>query len=281
MKAYKVALFVTMLFLLSLAGCKNHQEPVQPTPTPPVQEVTSTPTPTALPSFPTTMATPLPAPTPSEGEVTSTPVLTPAPVAAATPTPTPAETPIDYDEIFRQEGITATVEGFCHRPFEELPEELRNSLVWDGEVRTVEGYHFRLRDYTAPGIVVTTTEAPEETLQEWFDFQLSLPEDDQSREGTDEELLAEYQLELGREWLYSVTITDDSYTTLLGLKVGNTVEEAEALGYPLRQRLTADGEATFGNTWEHSLRVYVEDDVVKELYLYWGIGRYTGKYWDL
>lgn len=234
--------FVMALLLLFLTGCDPKEADLEPTPSP-AQTTTETPTPT--------------------------------------PEPSPTEDAVDYDEKFRQEGITATVEGFYHRPFEELPEELRNSLVWDGEVRTVEGYHFRLRDYTAPGIVVTTTEAPEETLQEWFDFQLSLPEDDQSREGTDEELLAEYQLELGREWLYSVTITDDSYATLLGLKVGNTIEEAEALGYPLRQRLTTDGEATFGNTWEHSLRVYVEDDMVKELYLYWGIGRYTGKYWDL
>ncbi len=237
----KIFSFLLTILFLLLPGCDSQEPTVEPAPSPSL-EVTATPT----------------------------------------PEPSPSVEPPDYDEIYRQEGITATVEGFYHRPFEELPEELRSSLVWDGEVRTIEGLNTGLlRDYTAPGIVVTTTEAPEEALREWFDFQLSLPEDDESREGTDEELLAEYQLELGREWLYSVTVTDDSYATLLGLKVGNTVEEAEALGYPLRQRLTDDGEATFGNSWEHSLRVYVEDDIVKELYLYWGLGRYTGKYWDL
>lgn len=282
MKLYKVALFVTMLLLL-LSGCKNRQEPAQPAPTFPVQEVTSTPapsesvqtdepTPTAPPSLPITTAISSPMPTPSAGNTTP---------AKVTPTPTPVETPIDYNEIRQKESIEGTVEGFYHRPYEELPQELRDSLEWDGQVRTQQGYRFRLRRYTGPNIVVTTTEATDEALRDWLDWQLGLPADDEAREGSEEELRTEYEREKGREWLYSVTITDDSYTTLLGLKVGNTVDEAESLGYPLRQRLNTDGEATFGDTWEHSLRIRVEDAVVKELYLTWGIGRYTGKYWDL
>jgi len=193
----------------------------------------------------------------------------------------PTESPVDYDEARQKEGAMGTVEGFYHRPYEELPQELRDSLEWDGQIRTEQGYRFRLRCYIGPNIIVTTTEATEEALQDWLDWQLGLPADDEAREGTDEELRAEYDRETGREWLYSVTITDDSYATLLGLKVGSTVEEAKALGYPLRQRLNADSEATFGDTWEHSLRVRVEDDVVTELHLDWGIGRYTGKYLDL
>lgn len=257
MNTFKAILFAAMLFLLPSGG-KDRQEPVQPTF--PMQEVTLVPT---------------PAPTPSAEEDAPTPSI------EVTPTPTPTETPVDYDEIRQKEGMAATVEGFYHRPFEELSPELRNSLEWDGQVRTKPGYRFRLRCYTGPNIVITTTEATDEALRDWLDWQLSLPEGDEAREGTEEELQAEYELEKGREWLYSVTITDDSYTTLLGLKVGNTVEEAEVLGYPLRQRLNADGEATFGDTWEHNLRVRVENDVVKELHLNWGIGRYTGKYWDL
>lgn len=263
MKLYKAILFITMLSLL-LTGCKNRQEPVQPTPTPTVPH-----------SLPPSTATLSPMPTLSAGKATSTPDLPSAPSVEGTPTPTPTAT----DER-QKEGVAATVEGFYHRPFEELPQELRDSLEWDGQIRTEPGYRFRLRRYTGPNIIVTTTEATDEALRDWLDWQLGLPEDDEAREGTEEELRAEYEREKGREWLYSITITDDSYTTLLGLKVGNTVEEAESLGYPLRQRLNADGEAIFGDTWEHSLRVYVKEGVVKELHLTWGIGRYAGKYWD-
>ncbi len=183
---------------------------------------------------------------------------------------------MDYNEWLKQEG---TVEGFDHRPFEELPQELRDTLTWDGQVSTMEGYHFRLRRYEGPGIVVTTTEVEDEALRTFLESQSLLPEEERGCDPGD--VWEEYEREKDREWLYSVTITDDSYATLLGLKVGDTVEEAEALGYPLRQRLNGNGEATFGDTWEHSLRVLVKDDVVEELYLTWGIGRYTGKYWDL
>lgn len=282
MKTSKTILFVTMLVFL-LAGCRNIQEPVEPTPTLPVQEVTPVPSPTAAPELPIISTLPSPS-SPVKAPTQVPPVqITPTP---ASPTQTastsvPTEPPVDYDEERQKDGAMATVEGFYHRPFEELSQELRDSLEWDGQVRTEPGYNFRLRRYTGPNIVITTTEATDEALRNWLDWQLSLPADDEAREGTDEELRAEYEREKGREWLYSVSITDGNYTTIPGLKVGNTVEEAEALGYPLQKRLNDDGEATFGDTWDHSLRVRVEDDVVKEMYLTWGIGRYTGKYWDL
>lgn len=217
-----------------------------------------------------------------ERQVPVPPAPTP-PTQAATPTPT--EAVVNYDELYQKEGVVATVEGFYHRPFEELPQELRDSLTWDGEVRTLEGYGFRhrLRHYIGPNIVVVTTEATEDALQDWLDWQLSVPVEERETPVTDEELRAEYELEKGREWLYSVTITDDSYATLLGLKVGNTVEEAEALGYvyPLGQQLTENGCSSFGNGWEHSIDIYTEDGVVTKLEVSWGLHRYTGKYWDL
>ena len=248
MKLYNIALFITMLPLL-LTGCRNQQTPIQPTPMFPVQEAS-------------------PAPSLS--------------ISTTVPPPSGIDTslaPTDPDEARRQQGVSATVEGFYHRPFDELPQALRDTLTWDGQVSTMDGYHFRLRRYEGPGIVITTTEVEDETLRAFLESQSLLPEDE--RECDPGDVWEEYEREKDREWLYSVTITDDSYATALGLRVGNTVDEAEALGYPLRQRLNENGEATFGDTWDHSMRVLVKDDVIEELHLTWGIGRYTGKYLDL
>jgi len=190
---------------------------------------------------------------------------------------------IDYTLLLERLGRSAEVEGFYHRPFDELPQELRDSLKFVREVPNMEGYTFILREYTAPGITITTTQAPEEALQRWLDRQLSLPADSEERAGTDEEVRAEFELEKGREWLYSVDITDASYTTGFGLKVGAAIEEAEALGYryPLGQPLTANGESSYGDTWNHQLMIYTENGVVTKLHLSWALGRYVGKYWDL
>lgn len=252
MKKFGTLLFVAVCFLW-LSGCKGDY----PATTLPVQEATHTPTlPSIFPSTPTETATPGP-----------------------TPVPTPTEELSDYEKA----GLWGTVEGFYHRPFEDLPQKLRNSLEWDGKRQPHEIYRCYLRYYTGPNIVIVTTEATEEALRDWLDGQLSMPEGDEARIGTDEEIRAEYELECGREWLYSVIITDDSYATVLGLKVGNTVEEAESLGYDLGRWLdkNGNGEASFGNHWDHQVDVQVENNVVTELYLSWGLGRNTGKYFDL
>lgn len=280
----KISVFLFLAVLLLLPGCKSDPAPIAPAPS--AQEVTEPPTPsqatqTAEPTpsdFPTAAPTQTPQPEPTPA-ATLSPAVTTAPQPTADPTP--SEEPIDYDALYRQEGLAATVEGFYHRPFEELPQALRDSLTWDGQIRTEQGYRFRLRRYVGPNIVITTTEARDDALQDWLDWESANLEDGESRAEEEAALRAEYELEKGREWLYSVTITDDSYSTVLGLKVGNTVEEAEALGYPVRERLNADGTAFFGNTWEHNMCLRVEDNVIKHLDLYWGIGRYCGKYWDL
>ncbi len=184
------------------------------------------------------------------------------------------------DERLEQLKKEGTVEGFYHRPFDELPQALRDTLVWDGQVSTMEGYAFRLRRYEGPGIVITTTEVEDETLRAFLESQSLLPEAE--RECDPGDVWEEYEREKDREWLYAVTITDDSYATLLGLKVGNTVAEAEALGYRIDpEQLSGLGYAACGDTWDHHLNVYVENGVVTRLDLNWGIGRYTGKYWDL
>lgn len=214
---------------------------------------------------------PMPSPT---SEFTATP--------APTPEPSPTEEPVDSDATYQKTLSLAEMGEFYHRPFEELPEELRNSLVWDGEVRTIEGFNAGLlRDYTAPGIVITTTEAREELLREQLDWWLSLPQDGEGRQGrTDEEARAEYQLEVGREWLYSVTITDDSYATDRGLKVGTTLEEAADLGYTFTEEELERG-TYFGVPSVNDLCVTGEDGVVSQLSLSFGLGRFAGKYWDL
>lgn len=177
--------------------------------------------------------------------------------------------------------LQASVTGFYHRPFAELPQALRDSLTWDGKVETMEGYHFRLRTYTGPGITVVTTEAPEDVLRDWIDLQLTWPVEQREEQATDEELEAEFQREKGREWLYSVTFTDDSYATDLGLRVGDTVEEAAEKGYPFDAEQLQAGETAFGVPMEIHLIATVENGVVTKLYLSFGIGRYVGKYWDI
>ena len=169
---------------------------------------------------------------------------TPTPAEeTVTPTPEPTQNPAfawlgDPDEIAEH----VTVEGFYHRPVEELPQELRDSLTLEGDVETEQGYSFHLRTYTAPGLELVTTEAPPEVLDEYLEGILAgWQESGESWEDyagwlhcpTPEAFQEEIEGEKGREWLYSATFRDDSYETPFGLKVGLTVEEAEELGYQI------------------------------------------------
>lgn len=215
---------------------------------------------------------------PKEAAVTPAPSPTPSLVVNPTQTPTPTPTPDTYEQA-RQRGAVAEL---YHRPFEELPQDLRDSLEWDGEVRTEQGYNFRLRTYTAPGITVVTTEASEEVLENFLELLLSLPEEERGEvQGDDDAVRAEIEGEKGREWVYSFTLEDDRYATELGLKVGSTVEEAEALGYHFTEEQLAAGSTTFGVPMETFLNVTVEDGVVTRLEGSFGLGRYVGKYWDI
>lgn len=182
-----------------------------------------------------------------------------------------------YAQALSQGSVT----GFYHRPFEELPQILRDSLAWDGKVETMEGYNFRLRTYTGPGITVVTTEAPEDALRDWIDLQLTWPVEQREGKATDKELEAEFEREKGREWLYSVTFTDNRYATDLGLRVGDTVTEAAEKGYPFDAEQLQAGRASFGVPMEVYLEATVENNVVTQLHLSFDIGRYVGKYWDI
>lgn len=203
-------------------------------------------------------------------------------VGETVPTPPvmPSET-VDYQARYEQDRTLGTVAEFSHRPFEELPQDLRDSLTWDGQTETVEGYHFLLRTYTAPGVIIVTTQAPDEVLDDWLELQLSLPQEDREVRGTDREVRAEIEGEKGREWLYSVTLSDGRYATVLGLRVGDTVERAEELGYHFTGEQLAAGGTTFGVPMETYCDVTVEDGVVTRLHLSFGLGRYVGRYWDI
>lgn len=181
---------------------------------------------------------------------------------------------------YAQKRRMGMVEELYHRPFEELPRELRDSLKWDGKIETIEGYSFHLRTYTAPGITVVTTEAPEEVLESFLELQLSQPQNEREVRG-DDAVRAEIEGEKGREWVYAFTLEDDRYATELGLKVGSTLEEAEALGYTFTKEQLAAGTATFGVPMETFLDVTVDDGVVTRLEGSFGLGRYVGKYWDI
>lgn len=208
---------------------------------------------------------------------------TAAPAETVAPTQTVEVTvspdPYAWTQDYIGENDHATIEGFYHRPFEELPRELRDSLTYAGDIETEQGYSFWLRTYTAPGIEIVTTEAPPEVLVEYLETMLEQweenKEDWKERWPTQEDLKGEVEGEKGREWLYSVTVTDDSYATLYGLRVGLTVEEGIALGYPLEQR------QSFGAGSGNQLKVTVEDGKITRMHTFFGMGRYVGRYWDI
>lgn len=220
-----------------------------------------------------------PTPTPA-AEITATPEPTPEP----TPTPESTENPYAWLRDPAEIVEHVTIEGFYHRPFEELSQELRDSLTLEGETRSEQGYSFLLRTYTAPGIEIVTTEAPSEVLDEYLESTLSnWRESGENWEdygkwtgcSSPEAFEEEVQGEKGREWLYSVTVSDGSYETKYGLKVGLTVEESEELGYPLKER------NSFGTTWGNNIDVSVENGRVSQLHVWWGMGRHVGRYWDI
>lgn len=173
-------------------------------------------------------------------------------------------------------------EEFYHRPFEELSKELRDSLTWDGKVETAEGYNFRLRHYTGPGIALTTTEAPKETLEAYREALLAQPQEEREGQLSDREVKAEIQQEMGREWLYDVTFTSDQYALPDGLKVGMTTQAAAKLGYVgYSGEVTDEGVFYVHRQDMSSVICTAESGKITSIILQWGLGRYVGKYWDI
>lgn len=209
-------------------------------------------------------ATPTPAPA---AEVTATP--SPEPTATPEPTPDPYAWLSDPDETDRY----ATLADFDHIPLDQLPQELRDSLEL-AEETDLEGMYTpewgTYRIYTAPGLELCTVAPSAAYLAYRVETYLEEYPDEAA-------LQADMEGEEGREWLCNVTITGGDYATLTGLKVGMSVQEAEALGYPLEEQDKDSYTAGAG----HSLSVTTENGVVTQLAGSWGLGRYIGKFFEL
>lgn len=183
----------------------------------------------------------------------------------------PVESPMD---AYERNGRLATVDGISHMPLDELPQEVLDSLTlvsegdFDGFYPAEWGYR---RTYTAPGLEIITT-APSAA---YLDYLEEVSKGNRALFPTEEEFWAYIEGEEGREWLTGVTITDDKFATLDGLRVGVTCEQAEALGYSLQ-----NGQNQIGNV-EVELSIIVENDTVVQMETWWTMGRYIGKFFEL
>ena len=200
-------------------------------------------------------------------------VLSPAPTAV--PTPEPTEDPaFAWTHMVDPavEDDRAVIDGLGHIPMDTLPQEVLDGLElveegpWEGMYSPEECVR---RVYTGPGIELVTT-AP---TAAYLDYKAEMDKDNRELYPTEADFWADIEGEEGREWIIRATLTDDSYATRYGLKVGLTVEEAEALGYPLSTR------KEYG-AYE-KLAVTVEDGVITEMTVYPLLGRYIGKFFEM
>ena len=168
----------------------------------------------------------------------------------------------------------ATIEGISHMPLDELPQEILDSLTLVSETDLSGAYNPEwgwYRTYTAPGLEIVTS-APSAAYLEWRE---EVDKNNREMFPTEEDFYAYIEGEEGREWLTGVTITNDKFATLDGLKVGMTCEQAKELGYSLKE-----GKNQVGNT-EVELSITVENDTVVQMHTWWTMGRYIGKFFEL
>lgn len=205
------------------------------------------------------------------------------PAAPSRPAPEEPPDPYAWQRDYEASQHYATLADLCHMPLDELPQDLQASLtlVEEGE-RDYYGEHSHWgvwRTYTAPGLTIETS-APTRSYMGYLESRFRESGDlwvgGEETYTTEEEFQAGTRGEEGREWILRVEIADPSYATLEGLHVGLTVEEAQALGYPLSQTLSFGGGLTGS-----MLDVTVEDGVVTRLSVTFGIGRYIGKFWEM
>lgn len=177
-------------------------------------------------------------------------------------------------DAYQYNGHRATIDGISHMPLDELPQEVLDSLTLVSETDLSGMYQADwgwLRVYTAPGLKIRTT-APSAAYLEWRE---EVDKNNRELFPTEADFYAYIEGEEGREWLTGVTITDDKFATLDGLRVGMTCEQAKELGYFLKE-----GKNQVGNT-EVELSITVENDIVVQMHTWWTMGRYIGKFFEL
>lgn len=170
------------------------------------------------------------------------------------------------------EDDRAVVDGLGHIPLDTLPQETLDSLELQ-EKTGFDGFYPDewgcRRTYTAPGLEIVTT-AP---TAAYLEYRAEMDKDNRELYPTEADFWADVEGEEGREWILRATITDDSYSTHYGLKVGLTVAEAEDLGYPVSAR------KDYG-AYE-KLTVTVENGVITRMEVYPLLGRYIGKFFEM
>lgn len=181
---------------------------------------------------------------------------------------------LDPMESYERNKRLATIDGIGHMPLDELPQEVLDGLTLVSETDFTGMYNAEWgwrRVYTAPGVEITTT-APSAA---YLKYREEVDKDNRELFPTGEDFYAYIEGEEGREWLVNMTITDDKFATLDGLKVGMTCEQALALGYWLKE-----GENQIGNV-ETELEIIVENNTVVQMRTWWTMGRYIGKFFEL
>ena len=157
-------------------------------------------------------------------------------------------------------------------PLDQLPEELRSILEPVGQPYdgwATEPGKEMAQHYEAPGITIITSRATEEVLRRMVE---NNDEDYLTEEFGTTDRAAILAQELGREYVEKVILTSDAYALVSGLKVGDSEEQARALGYTY---LNGDTVGAYGST-----EITWKAGVVTQIEVWDSIGRRVGPFFD-
>ena len=148
-------------------------------------------------------------------------------------------------------------------PLDELPRELLDALEPTGEEEHLLEESpwmppWLIRTYVTPHMVIQTNQLDYQMMEQLVE------------EGKAEDQAEFYEgyLKTGREenggldreFIYSIRLLDDTYPLETGLRVGDSLERAEQLGYDGLE----DGSESYQVTFDRTV-VYVENGVVTEI----------------
>lgn len=181
-------------------------------------------------------------------------------------------------EVWRQAAIDrVTIEGLkIGMPFDQLPQELRAVLQFQGETDDFAPIPDKeiCKRYIAPGIEVVTSTVLDQVAQKWF-RENATDEELQELFGITDRQTALAQV-LGREYVECVILTDDTYRMVSGLKVGDSEERVEELGYsPNGENRYCEVAYSLGSAY-----IDLEGSEVICIKVYDSIGRRVGPFFD-